>query len=88
MRWTVEDEIQLHKWIEAKGFKIVYLPQVAEWGYIHPSEPTEIIAGFNHLSKLKQYFANMKGDNKNVLLVSEGDFKQAIQKEMRRKKLH
>lgn len=80
MNWTAQDEINLHKWIEAKGFKIVYLPEVEQYGYTHDSGPQEINAGFNRLADLKQFFVNLKGDHKNVRIVSEGDFFTEMEK--------
>lgn len=87
-RWTPEDEINLQKWVEEKGFFIVYMPQVNQWGYYHRSNNEEIFAGFNHLSELKQHFVNMKGGNKIISIVSEGDFMGAVESLERRKRLH
>lgn len=78
MRWTVEDEINLVKWVEASGFRIVYLPEVEQWGFYHIDKPREINGGFERLVDLKQHLVNLKGDKKNVLVVSEGDFQRAV----------
>jgi len=87
-RWTTEDEINLQKWVRDKGFHIVFIPQVEEWGYFHKSNPKEIIAGFNHLSELKQHFVDLKGDRKLISVVSEGDFMGAVESLERRKRFH
>jgi len=88
MRWTVQDEINLQHWIDDMGIQIVYLPQVYQWGYVHKDKPKEIIGGFPHMSDLKQHLVNLKGDNKNVLIVSEGDFQRAVEKAGRVRKPH
>lgn len=77
-RWTIEDEINLQRWVNAKGFEIVYMPSVCEWGFIDKKKPGEINGGFKHLSELKQHFVNLKGDKKSIHLVSEGDFQKAV----------
>lgn len=87
MDWTVEDEINLHKWINDKGFKIVYLTQEKEWGFYHDEKPTEINGGFQHMSDLKQHFVNLKGDNKNVRIVAQGNFLEEVEKARRLQKL-
>lgn len=78
--WTVEDEINLCKWVDDRGFKIVYLPSEKEWGFTHKDKPQEVNGGFKHLSDLKQYLVNLKGDKKNVRIVSQGDFQQEMEK--------
>ena len=88
MRWTVEDEINLCQWVTDVGFRLVYLPQYEQWGYYHIEKPNEIIGGFDKLVDLKQHLVKMKGDNKNVRVVSEGQFQQAVGKAMRSRKLH
>jgi len=80
MQWTVEDELQLQSWIDSKGFNIVYLPKEKSWGFYHDSKPTEINGGFTGLSDLKQYFVKLKGDNKNVRIVQEGNFLEEVEK--------
>lgn len=79
-KWTVQDEINLQRWVEAKGFKIVYMPEVEEYGFIHKDKPNEINGGFSRLVDLKQHFVNLKGENKNVQIVSEGEFQQALER--------
>lgn len=68
--WTIQDEINLCKWVDDRGFKIVYLPQVEQWGFYHVAKPQEINGGFNKLVELKQHLVNLKGDNLNVQIVS------------------
>lgn len=87
-KWTVQDEINLQHWVEASGFSIVYLPKDLEWGYIHSSEPDVIHGGFKNLSDLKQYFSDLKGDRRNVQVVSEGDFQRALEAAGRIQKFH
>lgn len=87
-RWTVQDEINLQRWVEAKGFRIVYLPEFEEYGFVHMSKPHEINGGFKRLVDLKQYFVNLKGENKNVQIVSEGEFHKAVEDARRVRKLH
>lgn len=77
-QWTVQDEINLCKWVDDRGFKIVYLPEVEQWGFYHVAKPQEINGGFNKLVELKQHLVNLKGDNVNVQIVSEGDFQRAV----------
>lgn len=79
-QWTVQDEINLQRWVEAKGFRIVYLPQVEEWGFIHESKPNEINGGFNKLVDLKQHFVNLKGENKNVQIVQAAELHEALER--------
>lgn len=43
--WTVQDEINLCKWVDDRGFKLVYLPQVEQWGFYHVDKPQEINGG-------------------------------------------
>ena len=78
--WTVDDEIQLQRWVDAKGFKLVYLPSEKEWGFTHKDKPQEVNGGFKHLSDLKQHLVKLKGDNTNVRIVSQGDFQQEMEK--------
>lgn len=87
-RWTVQDEINLQRWVEAKGFRIVYMPEVEEYGFVHMSKPNEINGGFKRLVDLKQHFVNLKGENKNVQIVSEGEFLKAVEDARRVQKLH
>ena len=87
MQWTVEDELQLQSWIDSKGFNIVYLPKENSWGFYHDSKPTEINGGFQHMSDLKQHFVNLKGDNKNVRIVAQGNFLEEVEKARRLQKL-
>jgi hypothetical protein len=79
-KWTVEDEINLCKWVDAKGFKIVYLPQVEQWGFYHVAKPQEINGGFNKLVELKQHFVNLKGDNLNVQIVSAAELHEELER--------
>ena len=85
--WTVEDEINLQKWVKQNGFEIVYLPKEQEWGFVQKDKPTEINGGFKHMSDLKQHFANLKGVNKNVRIVSQGDFHEEVEKARRLQQL-
>lgn len=78
--WTVQDEINLQRWVEAKGFKIVYMPEVEEYGFIHKDKPQEINGGFKRLVDLKQHFVNLKGENKNVQIVSAAELHQALER--------
>lgn len=78
-RWTVQDEINLIEWVDAMGFRIVYLPQLEQWGFLHSSKPKEINAGFEKLVDLKQHLVNLKGEKRNVQVVSEGDFQRAVE---------
>lgn len=78
--WTVKDEINLHKWVDDKGFKIVYLPQVEQWGFYHVDKPQEINGGFDKLVDLKQHFVKLKGDNLNVQIVSEAELQQELER--------
>lgn len=87
-RWTVEDEINLCKWVEAKGFRLCYMPEVEQWGFYHIDKPREINGGFEKLVDLKQHLVNLKGDKKNVLIVSEGDFQRAVAEAGRLRKFH
>lgn len=87
MRWTAEDEINLHQWIENRGFQIVYLPEVEEYGYIHKDKPQEINGGFKKFIDLKQHFVDLKGDKKNVKIVSESEFLQAMEYARKRRKI-
>lgn len=68
-KWTVEDEINLIKWIDDKGFCLVFIPCVEQWGFIHKDKPQEINGGFDRLVDLKQHLVNMKGDNKDVCII-------------------
>ncbi len=86
--WTVQDEINLCKWVDDRGFKIVYIPAVEEWGFYHVDKPGEINGGFEKLVELKQYFVNLKGDNKNVQIISEGDFHGALERARNLPKYH
>ncbi len=79
-RWTPQDEINLQRWIDDRGIKLVYLPGDKQWGYTEASEPKDINGGFRHLSELKQHLVKLKGDNKNVQIVSEGDFHGAVER--------
>lgn len=79
-RWTVQDEINLQRWVEAKGFRIVYLPEVEEYGFIHKDKPQEINGGFKRLVDLKQHFVNLKGENKNVQIVQAAELHQALER--------
>lgn len=88
MRWTVEDEINLVSWVDARGFRLVYLPEVEQWGFYHIDKPKEINGGFEKLVELKQYLANLKGEKKNVQVVSEGDFQRALERAGRVRKYH
>jgi len=88
MKWTADDELNLHKWIDDKGIKIVYLPQRHEWGFHAHDKPTVILGGFKELAELKQYLSNLKGDRKNVRAVQEGDFLQEVEKAGGIPKLH
>lgn len=88
MRWTVEDEINLVSWVGARGFRLVYLPEVEQWGFYHIDKPKEINGGFEKLVELKQYLANLKGEKKNVQVVSEGDFQRALERAGRVRKYH
>lgn len=88
MRWTVEDEINLVRWVESKGLRLCYMPEVEQWGFYHIDKPREINGGFEKLVDLKQHLVNLKGDNKNVLIVSEGDFQRAVEKIGGLPKLH
>lgn len=78
--WTVQDEINLQRWVEAKGFKIVYMPEVEEYGFIHKDKPQEINGGFKRLVDLKQHFVNLKGENKNVQIVSAAELHQELER--------
>lgn len=80
MGWTVRDEVSLQKWVTEKGFSIVYLPEVLEFGFIHKDKPEEINGGFKSIEDLKQHLVNMKGDNKSVKIVSPGDFRYEMEK--------
>lgn len=80
MKWTVQDEINLCKWIDDRGFHLVYLPQVKQWGFYHVDNPQEINGGFDKLVDLKQHFVNLKGDNANVQVVSEGELHEALER--------
>ena len=86
--WTVEDEINLCKWVDDRGFRLVYLPQVEQWGFYHVDKPQEISGGFEKLVDLKQYLVKLKGDNANVRIVSEGDFQRAVETLGRVSKYH
>jgi inhibitor of KinA sporulation pathway (predicted exonuclease) len=50
-----------------------------QWGYTHKDKPHVINGGFKHLSELKQHLVNLKGEKKNVRVVSEGDFHRAVE---------
>lgn len=88
MRWTVQDEIELCKWVDDAGYSIVYLPQVEEWGFIHRQKPQEINGGFNSLLDLKQHLANLKGVKRDVRIVSESNFYKEVEKARNIRKLH
>ena len=79
-KWTVQDEINLQRWVEVKGFRIVYLPEVEEYGFIHKDKPQEINGGFKRLVDLKQHFVNLKGENKNVQIVSQAELHEALER--------
>lgn len=79
-KWTVQDEINLQRWVEAKGFRIVYLPEIEEYGFIHKDKPQEINGGFKCLVDLKQHFVNLKGENKNVQIVQAAELHQALER--------
>jgi hypothetical protein len=79
-QWTVQDEINLCKWVDARGFKLVYLPQVEQWGFYHVDKPQEINGGFNKLVELKQHFVNLKGDNLNVQIVQAAELHQELER--------
>lgn len=78
--WTVQDEINLCKWIDDRGFKMVYLPEIEQWGFYHVAKPQEISAGFDKLVDLKKYFVKLKGDSVDVQVVSEGEFHEALER--------
>lgn len=78
--WTVEDEINLCKLVDDRGFKIVYIPAVEQWGFYHVDKPQEIIGGFDKLVYLKQHFVKLKGDNLNVQIVSEAELQQELER--------
>lgn len=78
-QWTVEDEINLIKWIDDSGFKLVYLPQVEQWGFIHRDKPKEINGGFDRLVDLKQHMVNLKGDKHVCIILSETDYQKMAQ---------
>jgi len=77
-QWTVQDEINLCKWVDDRGFKIVYLPEVEQWGFYHVAKPQEINGGFNKLVELKQHLVNLKGDKVNVQIVSQAELHEAL----------
>lgn len=68
-QWTVEDEINLIRWIDDKGFRLVFIPSVEQWGFYHVDKPKEINGGFDRLVDLKQYMVDLKGDNKGVCII-------------------
>ncbi len=78
--WVVEDEINLQKWVDSKGFSIVYLPQECEWGFVHKDKPNEVNGGFPNLSDLKQHFVKLKGDKANVQVVSQAELQQELER--------
>ncbi len=78
--WTVQDEINLCKWVDDSGFKIVYLPSVEQWGFYHVAKPQEINGGFERLVDLKQHFVKLKGDNLNVFVVSEKELRAELER--------
>lgn len=78
--WTVQDEINLCKWVDDRGFKIVYLPQVEQWGFYHVAKPQEINGGFEKLVDLKQHFVKLKGDNANVQIVSAAELHAELER--------
>lgn len=78
--WTVQDEINLCKWVDDRGFKIVYLPEIEQWGFYHVSKKHEINAGFERLVDLKQHFVKLKGDNANVQVVSQAELHEALER--------
>ena len=80
MGWSVRDEVGLHAWVKEKGFTIVYVPEVMEFGFVHKDNPTEINGGFKSIEDLKQYLVNLKGGNKSVKIVSPGDFRYEMEK--------
>ncbi len=80
MVWGVRDELELQNWVKEKGFSIVYLPEVMEFGFVHKDKPTEINGGFKSIEDLKQYLVNMKGDNKSVKIVNPGEFRFEMEK--------
>ncbi len=88
MTWTVNDELNLQAWVDKMGFKIVYLTKEHVWGYAHNDKPNEINGGFPNLSDLKQHFVNLKGENKNVRVVSQIEFQQEMEKARKLQKLH
>lgn len=79
-QWTVQDEINLFKWVDDRGFKIVYLPQVEQWGFYHVAKPQEINGGFDKLVELKQHFVKLKGDNVHVQTVSQAELHQELER--------
>lgn len=78
--WTVQDEINLCAWVDGRGFKIVYLPQVEQWGFYHVDKPQEINGGFEKLVELKQHFVKLKGDNANVQIVSATELREELER--------
>ena len=78
-QWTVQDEINLCKWVEDKGFKMVYLPEVEQWGYYHVSNKHEINGVFSRLVDLKQHFVKLKGDQNVCIVLSKEDYQKVAQ---------
>lgn len=78
--WTVQDEINLCKWVDDRGFKIVYVPNKKQWGFYHVGKPQELNLGFDSLVDLKQYFVKLKGDNQNVQVVSANELHEALER--------
>jgi hypothetical protein len=78
-QWTVQDEINLIKWIDDKGFRLVFIPSVEEWGFYHVDKPTEINGGFDRLVDLKQYMVNLKGDTNVCIILPETDYQKMAQ---------
>ena len=40
--WTVQDEINLCKWVDDRGFKLVYIPQVVQWHHTQTNEASKM----------------------------------------------
>ena len=88
MRWTPQDDLNLVRWINEKGLKICWIEDVKQWGFYHVDKPYEINGGFHDLVDLKQHLVNLKGENKNVRIVSESSFYREMEKIGKLRKLH
>ena len=79
-QWTVQDEINLCKWVDDRRFKLVYLSKVGQWGFYHVDTPEEINGGFERLVDLKQHFVKLKGENTNVQIVPKAELHEAMER--------